>query len=94
MQLKSSLPLLLYLFFGLYILGCRSNRRRRKCKWRGETSTNPNPPSQFPRSMSFTDQDLDAGEIAGVVTVVPPLNESEITSYLLYWGKDEPDFSK
>ena len=93
MQLKSSLPLLCYLFSGLYILGCA------EATGKGGTASaaggsSPNPPNQSPRSMSFTDQDLDAGEIAGVVTVIPPLNESEITSYLLYWGKDETTISQ
>ena len=38
--------------------------------------------------MSFTDTDLDGGQISGTVNITKATDESDLTHYILYWGSD------
>ena len=39
-------------------------------------------------SVAFTDTDLDGGQIGGDVGITKATDESDVTSYLLYWGSN------
>ena len=46
------------------------------------------PPVFTASSVSFTDIDLDEGQIAGIVNFEPSSNVDDVTEYRLYWGQD------
>ncbi len=42
------------------------------------------PPKNTPQNLNFSDEDGSPYEISGIVSITPPANESDITSYVLY----------
>jgi ELWxxDGT repeat protein len=55
---------------------------------------NSKPPKQssplaYPVKISFGDWDKDDGQIGGIVYIQKTKDESQISNYVLYWGKDD-----
>ena len=48
----------------------------------------PTTPTHAPQSVTFVDQDPSKGTVAGLVAITKAADESDVTSYALYWGSD------
>lgn len=77
------------IFFSLLFMAVSCGAKKKADDVTGNTDPTAalNGPALPPSALTFADTDRTTGEIAGAVVITPSSDESDVTSYTLYWGK-------